>query len=123
MIVKDPDDIKTILTSERSFEKSYHYRLYYKSGLFVDSGESYKEQRKVLSSSLQPSAFRQHIPIINREMDEIFRHFENKLSGHRVNAKDITARFSTRTMIQTVFGLQKSTKRSHIDTIRRDMEA
>lgn len=121
MVVKDPDDIKTVLNSNESFEKGFLNHLFFKRGLFVDNGESYRNQRKhLIKSSFQPSAFRRHIPIINLEMDEIFKHFENKLSGNRVNAKKITARFSTRTVMQTVYGLSRKAESSEVDTIIRD---
>lgn len=123
LIVRDPDDMNTIFTSDKGFEKGLYYRLFFKHGLLVENSRAkYRAQRKALNPLFQSLTLRRNIPIINEEMDEFFKRYGDKLNCAQVNAKHITFKFITRTVARTIFGVRKEFKEEEIESIRRDTE-
>lgn len=122
VIIDDPDDLKTVLNSEETFEKSLHYRFFFKHGLFVDSGEHYKIQRKTLAPMFHPTNLRINMKITNERMNEFFDRYHSKIDGNRLDARDITFKFTTRTVIQTLFDVKKEFSDHDIDAMRHDAE-
>lgn len=122
VIVADLDDIRTVLTSDECLEKTANHRMYFMHGLFVDSGERYKIQRKALNPLFQPSAFRRHIAIMNAEMDYLLKREEVKLVSNQINAKNIAYQFVMRIVAKTIFGVQRNIENHEIESIRNDLD-
>lgn len=120
VILHDPDDIKTVLNSEETFEKTEHVRFYFKSGLLPDGGTKYRFERKRLIPLLRPSNLWSKLPIINKEMDIFFN--DHQLDGQLVDACDLGMQMSNRATIKVFFDSFNKMKNSELKLLRHYIE-
>lgn len=117
LIVRDADDIKTILNSDH-VEKSLPHRRSYRNSLLVDS-MNLKNHKKLLSTLFQPMVLRRNVLIINRVMDDFLMRYEKThLSEHEVNAKDLTFSYVTRAALPTIFGVEREIHNHEIESMK-----
>lgn len=117
LIVRDADDIKTILNSE-FVEKSLPHRRSYRNSLLVDS-MNLKVHKKLLSALFQPTVLRRNISTINKIIDDFLARYEKSLlTEHEMNAKDLTFSYVTRAALPTIFGVEREIHDYEIESMK-----
>lgn len=119
VIIRDPDDIKTVLNSEETFEKPSHARVILDSGLIPDGGYKYKVQRKALIPFLSGSALLKKLPIFNEEMDIFLENFAGQLEGKYIDAYDISMKMSNLASVRTLFDPSAKLNETDIDKLKK----
>lgn len=105
-VVRDPEDLKIVLSSEETYEKTLFSSFFFRYGMLSDGGEVYKHQRKVLTPLFSSARLRFINPIINRTMTDFMTFFEKRRdSSKEVDFKHIGTYFGTTSSLYTVFNI------------------
>lgn len=108
--MRDPNDVKIILNSAETFEKTQIiYGLYFKFGLLVMGGEQYKLHRKAITPLFQPETLKTYMPTINRKMDSFMERFDKRLEPGAFDFTLLIMDFFLDSLLATMFGID------HID--------
>jgi cytochrome P450 len=105
-ILQDPDDLKTLLNSEKSFEKPFYYKFYFKYGLLTIGGDKYKAHRKALSPMFMPSNLRSLIPTIDDKSRYFIEEYGSEWESDDKDLKLLASKFSYDTIQKTLFGVE-----------------
>lgn len=120
VIIRDPEDIKTVLNAEESFEMISHVKLFTGMGLLIDSGEWYEEQRKTITPFLRESVLVQKVPLMNDVMDKFFRSGGNDLDGVTIDAYRIGMQIFNRATPGVLFNYETELDSSEVQRMREN---
>lgn len=105
VVVYDPEDIKTVLNSEKCFEKGIFYKFYFQYGLLTIGGDTYKAHRKALTPIFMPSNLRSLIPTIDKRSIEFLDDYAGDLEKDNHDLKIVASKFSYNTILETIVGV------------------
>lgn len=104
--VREPEDLKIVLNSEETYEKTLFSSFFFRFGMLSDGGEVYKQHRKALSPLFGSARLRFINPIINRTMTDFMAFFEKRRdSTKEIDFKHIATYFGTTSSLYTVFNI------------------
>lgn len=101
VIIDDPDDVKTALNSEESFEKAFVYNMYFHDGLLVERRDNYKFHKKLLNPVFNPAVLHTYVPKLNVAMDKVFRNYE--IEGKTFDIRGMVFVYACRGVKDTLF--------------------
>lgn len=105
LVVRDPDDIKIALNSEKCFEKpSFLYKAFNKGGMLVIGGDEYKLHRKTIMPIFSKQHLRQYLVIANAKMQNFLQQFDLKLDKKPFDFFHHASDFTLDTIMTTLFG-------------------
>lgn len=104
-VIRDPEDLKIVFSSEEAFEKTVINKIFFESGLITDGGDIYKKTRKALSPLFNVARFRQITPIINEKMDDFFKLYEKIHKDDVVDFNEIASYFTLNSTLCTIFNI------------------
>lgn len=119
VLVRDADDLKTILSSEECFDKmELFYRLMFDHGLLVLNGKTYKLHRKTVAPVFSPAQIRSFFPIIKQKMSNFVEHFESQLDPLKeIDFSSYSLDFALETFLSTMFSEDNVTKNERLKFI------
>lgn len=105
-IVRDPDDLETILRTGKCFEKHEIYdNISLPRGLFTIGGDTYKIHRKLLTPAFTLKALQSYVAEIN-EQSRIFVEKMHFVSASRqFDISEHVAEFNLKNILATLFGM------------------
>lgn len=105
LFIRDADDLKTILNSEKCFDKvSILYEKVIDYGLLVIGGETYKLHRKSINPIFHPTQLKSFIPIIKRKMDDFLLRFDSRIeTSEEIEMSHFASDFTLDTILATMF--------------------
>lgn len=105
-VAKKPEEIKIILNSDETFDKTDHgLSVIVEHGMLTDGGEKYKLERKSISPFFSTSNLRRFFPIINKKMSEFIKRFDSDLPSSEFNITSHVMDFAMDTIFSTMFNI------------------
>lgn len=105
VILYNPEDIKTILNSDKCFEKGIFYKFYFEHGLLTIGGDTYKAHRKAVNPIFVPSNLRSLIPTIDKRSIEFLDDYAEDFEQDNKDLKIVASKFSYNTILETIVGV------------------
>lgn len=120
LIIRDPDDLKTILTSEECSAKlGYVYKLYFNYGLFVLEGDEYKLHRKAINPLLTPAAIKSYLPIINKKVKSFIDRFDSRLKpNEEIEFGRLATDFAFDSFLSTFYGVDHVAEDKRMEIVK-----
>lgn len=107
-IPRTPEDVKIILTSEKSQEKALmFYDPYFKHGLITMNAKQSRLHRKAINPVFSPQRLKTYVPIINENMRNFLEKFDSGLKCKENQCFDMlgpSMDFALQTTLLTLFG-------------------
>lgn len=101
MIIDDPDDVKTALNADESFEKAFMYNLFFHDGLLVERKDNYKFHKKILNPIFNPAVLHTFVPKLNLAMDKVFQNYD--VDGKTFDVRGMVFVYACRGVKDTLF--------------------
>jgi cytochrome P450 len=106
LIIRDPDDIKTVYNSENCFDKVPMYQLIgLPDGMLAIGGDKYKVHRKLLNPAFNPKMLKTFMPLIDKNSRRFVLQLDKHLNGDEFDMLHEVDRFSLENIVETLFGL------------------
>lgn len=109
-VIHDPEDIKTVLNSGNSFEKSPILKIAISNGFtMIGDIQEYKQHSKSLSPIFKTSNLRSLIPNIDKKMKQIFIDYcdDLELNGAETDVKFLMLKFSLKTVCSSIYDIDE----------------
>lgn len=115
LMVRDADDLKTILSSEECFDKmGIIYKRYFSYGLFVLEGDEYKSHRKAINPLFTPAALKSYLPTVNKKVEDFIFRFDRSFDPkEEIEFARLATDFSFDSSLEIFFGI------GHVDQDKR----
>lgn len=112
VVVRDADDLKTILYSKECFDKSsLFYDLFVDYGLFGLGGRTYKLHRRTINPVFYPMQLKSFFPIIKQKTNEFLQRFDGQLEPSKeIEFSHHATDFSLDSIVSTLFSKVDTTE-------------
>lgn len=100
VVIGDPDDVKTALNADESFEKAFMYNLFFHDGLLVERKDNYKFHKKILNPIFNPAVLHTFVPKLNMAMDKVFKNY--KIEGKTFDVRGMVFVYACRGAKDTI---------------------
>ncbi|XP_038217439.1 cytochrome P450 4C1-like [Zerene cesonia] len=122
IVVTNPDDIKTLLTSPKTSVKGPQYKYMADvlgGGILSGSGVTWRRHRKIASPNYGKKAVEGYTKIITQEVDILLLNLNSIPKGKQINIYKEIVKCTTYTVCQTLLGFnrEETSKISHLQEI------
>lgn len=111
LCLKDPEDIKTLLTSSGAFEKPVTlYKQLFSYGFLTIGGTPYRRQRKAVERLFHPTSLTENLPTINRKMKSFMDKFDKNINPEIFDISHTATDFTLDTLLATTFEMDSASE-------------
>lgn len=106
VVVREPEEIKTILNSDYSFEKPLMiYKCFFSYGLLTTGGDINKLHRKRVNPLFYPTKLQSYVPTLNAKVTTFLKRFDSNLILEEIEMSEHATYFAIDSMLATLFGI------------------
>ncbi|XP_045770498.1 cytochrome P450 4C1-like isoform X2 [Maniola jurtina] len=122
IIVSNPDDVKILLTSNKTTVKGPQYKYmahFLGGGILTGSGTPWRKHRKIAAPNYGKRAIKSYVNIFNSEVDLLIKKFMETPKGQQIDINKYIVQTTTYTVCQTLIGLSREEmlELPHLQTI------
>jgi cytochrome P450 len=119
VVVREPDEIKTLLNSEFCFEKPFMlYSAFFSYGLLTSGGEVNKLHRKTVYPLFSPTNLQNLLPLLNKKVASFLNKFDHHLSLNEIDISKHALDFAFDSMMATLFGVKNLSEEVKAEFLR-----
>lgn len=104
VVVRDAEDVKTVLNVKDCNEKHVMYKRFFDNGLVVSGGEEHKLRKKMASPIFSPAVLRTYLPIMRTRTKMFLQKFEVNRPRKEFNILHTIFNFSLDINLSTLMG-------------------